>query len=305
MEPTIDGRERRVALLVNTHSRKGRLLYRRAKSALEAHGYTLAQAIGLADPSALAQAMTTIMQLEPDLVIIGGGDGTVSSASNYLVHTNTVLGYLPLGTTNNFGRGLGIGTRLEDALDVIMNGRIEAVDVGKIGMTHFTNMVSFGVSVAVATKTPRRLKRIFGRVVYALYATWYALRQPSMAVSVTTDTAQYHFTTRQFCVASGITHSGIPIAADARLTDHKLIAYALGDTSRFSTLLATIRHSLTSHRRMAEKDLLVSPRFTLEFSPAQRPDIDGEIKQPDPQQTYHVEVVASALRVLVPTTQPK
>ena len=303
MNPTnANGQPLRVALLVNTHSRKGRALYTHAKTLLEARGFTFIRAIALADPSVLRDAMTDIMKLQPDLVIIGGGDGTISTASNYLAHTTTVLGYLPLGTSNNFGRGLGLQGDLHQAIETICHGTVTAIDLGRIGNRYFTNMASFGVSVAVATNTPRRLKRLFGRIIYAWYAVRFALQHQPMDLTVTTDTGHYNFSTHQFCVASGTTHSRIPIAADASVTDHNLIAYALGGARHFSTLAAVLKHGLTSGRRMAEKDLLVSPRVTLRFSSPQLTDIDGEV-QAKARSRYTITVAAAALTVLTPRSQ--
>lgn len=300
MKPMNDsGQPLRVALLVNTHSRKGRLLYKHAKAKLEAAGYHFVRAIALADPTALPEAMQGIMKLQPELVIIGGGDGTISTASSYLAYTDTVLGYLPLGTTNNFGRGLGLRPRLRDALDAITGGTVVQIDLGKVADRYFTNMTSFGVSVAVATETPRSLKRIFGRIIYALYSAISALRHTAMTVQVSTDLGRHTFTTHQLCVVSGVTHSGIPIAAGASVADHKLMAYALGGSSQLSTLAATVWHGLTSHRAMADKDLLVSAAFSLDFTAPQSIDIDGEVPQAAPQTHYSLEVAPAALKVLV------
>src|SRR4029078_12816418 len=47
------------------------------------------------------------------MLIVGGGDGTISAAASALVGTDTKLGILPLGTLNHFARDLGIPNDLD------------------------------------------------------------------------------------------------------------------------------------------------------------------------------------------------
>src|SRR3954447_4705000 len=56
------------------------------------------------------------------LLIVGGGDGTISAAASALVGTETRLGILPLGTLNHFSRDLGLPTDIGEAVKVIAGG---------------------------------------------------------------------------------------------------------------------------------------------------------------------------------------
>ena len=49
------------------------------------------------------------------LIVVGGGDGTISAAASTLIGTGTMLGILPLGTLNHFARDLGIPADLKPA----------------------------------------------------------------------------------------------------------------------------------------------------------------------------------------------
>jgi diacylglycerol kinase family enzyme len=79
------------------------------------------------------------------LVIVGGGDGTVSAAASALVGTETLLGILPLGTLNHFARDAGIPLDLEKAAELIAAGPQRHVDVAEMNGRLFINNSAIGL----------------------------------------------------------------------------------------------------------------------------------------------------------------
>jgi diacylglycerol kinase family enzyme len=79
------------------------------------------------------------------LLIVGGGDGTVSAAASALVGTGTALGILPLGTLNHFARDLGIPTDIGEAAKLIASGKPRRVDVGEMNDRVFINNSAIGL----------------------------------------------------------------------------------------------------------------------------------------------------------------
>ena len=60
---------------------------------------------------------------DADVVVMGGGDGTMSAGAGGLAGTGKPMGVLPLGTLNHFARDLGIPTELEEAVRNVVRGR--------------------------------------------------------------------------------------------------------------------------------------------------------------------------------------
>jgi diacylglycerol kinase family enzyme len=79
------------------------------------------------------------------LLIVGGGDGTVSAAASALVGTKTALGILPLGTLNHFARDLGVPTKLTDAAQLIASRTERQVDVAEMNGQIFINNSAIGL----------------------------------------------------------------------------------------------------------------------------------------------------------------
>jgi len=83
---------------------------------------------------------------KPDLVIAAGGDGTVRQVLEEIAVSlpGTPVGIVPLGTGNQLARNLGIfeenilGDPLERAIDTILRGRPERIDLGKMNGRFFS-----------------------------------------------------------------------------------------------------------------------------------------------------------------------
>lgn len=72
-----------------------------------------------------------------DMVVVGGGDGTVSEVAKGLIHAPIPLGIVPIGTYNNIARSLNLPTDLAEACQVIARGQIKNIDVGQAGDEHY------------------------------------------------------------------------------------------------------------------------------------------------------------------------
>jgi len=72
-----------------------------------------------------------------DLVVVGGGDGTVSEVAKGLLHASIPLGIIPIGTYNNIARSLNLPTDLAQACSVLARGQIKDIDVGIANDEHY------------------------------------------------------------------------------------------------------------------------------------------------------------------------
>ncbi|QLQ36035.1 diacylglycerol/lipid kinase family protein [Micromonospora robiginosa] len=293
---------RRAALVVNAHSRRGRRLYDTVHARLRAAGFTLLGAYPADRPGDLDRALAEAVGLGPDLLVVGGGDGTIGAAARLLAHRDVALGLLPLGTTNNFARTVDVPLDLDAAVAVLTDGKVIDVDLGLIGDTRFTNHVGIGLSADIMLAAPPRLKRAVGRLAYPLTALGLLARHRPLRVTVRAEGREHAFTTHQVYVANGGFHAGRPITADANADDRLLVAYPVGGASRRGLLRETARNAAAGRRRtLGDEPFLAVRQLWLETDRPARIEVDGE---PYGQTPVRVGLDPNALRLMAPAHSP-
>jgi diacylglycerol kinase (ATP) len=288
---------RRAVLVVNARSRRGSRLYQAAGRQLEAAGSDLLGSFAVTRPGQLETSLAAALDLEPDLLIAGGGDGTLSLAARHLAYRDVALGIVPLGTTNNFARTLDIPLTVAGAVGLLTRGKVADVDLGQVNGTFFANLVSVGLSGHVAATVRHDLKRLLGRAAYPLTALARLPRHRPFQAVITAGGQHLAMTTHQLNIANGSFHGGRPITGDAGADDRLLLAYRLGGGSRPTLIGATTRHVLTGARRtQAEPAFLATGDLWLRTEPPLPLDIDGEIQGETPAR---ITLAPNALRVMV------
>lgn len=95
-----------------------------------------------------------------DLLVVGGGDGSISGAAGVLAGTKTRLGILALGTLNHFARDLGIPTDLTEAAKLIATGEARSIDVAEVNGRVFVNNSAIGLYPLMVLDRELQQKRL-------------------------------------------------------------------------------------------------------------------------------------------------
>ncbi|WP_424766974.1 diacylglycerol kinase [Paenibacillus sp. sgz302251] len=103
-----------------------------------------------------------------DMIIAAGGDGTLYEVINGLTEkpNRPPLGILPVGTTNDFARAMGIPKNLEYAVDLITQQYTRPIDVGKANERYFINIAGGGSLTDLTYDVPSKLKTMIGQLAY-------------------------------------------------------------------------------------------------------------------------------------------
>ncbi|WP_093167245.1 diacylglycerol/lipid kinase family protein [Sinosporangium album] len=289
--------ERRVAVVVNTHSRRGRRRHPEVVRQLRLAGFQPLGMFVVTETAKLRKALDAALALGPDLLIVGGGDGTLSTAAKHLAHQDVALGVLPLGTTNNFARSLGLPLDVAGAVRVLTTGKVADIDLGVAGDITFANLASFGVSVEVAGTVRPWLKKILGRAAYPVTALALLPGHHPFRAVLTVDGRRHELLTHQLNIANGRFQGGWQIAKDISIDDRMLVAYQLGSGKRLRLLLETLVRATTGRwRSLAGGPFVVGQEMILETFPPMSADVDGEVRLLTPV-TLRAE--PNGLRVMV------
>jgi len=121
------------------------------------------------------------------LFVAAGGDGTINAVIQPLVHTDAVLGVIPLGTYNHFARDLDIPLAWRDALEVVVAGATRPIDAGRINERFFVNNISMGLYPELVARREEK-GRDYPRWKARLYAAIATLQKyPHIAVTLESE----------------------------------------------------------------------------------------------------------------------
>jgi diacylglycerol kinase family enzyme len=114
-----------------------------------------------------------------DVVMAGGGDGTISAAAAALMGKKRMLAVLPAGTMNLFARSLGIPLALEAAIEAFASGRSHAVDVASANGRPFVHQFSVGMHPELVKRREKAEYRSrWGKMRASAAAAVQTLRNP-------------------------------------------------------------------------------------------------------------------------------
>lgn len=118
-----------------------------------------------------AKNIIQALDKDVDLVISGGGDGTLNEivSGNLLREKSLTIAPLPMGSTNDVGSMYGLESSLFKNLEKLLKGKSKKVDICKINNTPFVYVACLGDYIDMAYATPRSLKERYGKIAYIMY----------------------------------------------------------------------------------------------------------------------------------------
>jgi diacylglycerol kinase family enzyme len=255
------------------------------------------------EPLGLPAAVETAARSNTDVVVLGGGDGTLNCGLAALAGGDKPLGILPLGTLNHFAKDLGIPIDLDEAVGTVVAGHVRTVDLGEVNGHLFLNNSSLGIYPEVVREREEiRHHGIVSKWAAMARAVIDQLRRFPMV------TVTLHLPERKLRVTSPLIFVGnnryemklLRVGRRSHLDRGELFLYVARAHSRLGFLALAVRALLG--RLDPEKDFvsvgLPDVEVATSWRRRLRVALDGEVMRLSPPLRYRVR--PRALRVLTP-----
>jgi len=214
------------AMIINTKSRTGQAQFDAACEAMQTLEFPV-DARAVPDPKMLEAELRSVLADKPDLVILGGGDGTISGLVDLLVGKDVILGVLPLGTANSFARTLGIPLDIPGAVEVLRSGAPRRIDLGMIDGDYFANCAAMGLSPQIAQTVPHGLKKVAGRVGYLAWAAYQFTRFRPFTLIIGEGPTAERLRVVEVRISNGPYHGGTELVDAASVDSGEIVVQAV------------------------------------------------------------------------------
>jgi YegS/Rv2252/BmrU family lipid kinase len=283
-------------LIVNTHSRSGAEAFPQAVAMLGEAGVELVETHAVDDPGQLAKVVRKAVGGAP-MVIVGGGDGTLSTTIDFFKDRDTVFALLPLGTANSFARTLGIPLDLPGAVDVIAKGMPRRIDLGCVNGDYFANTAAIGLSPMIARTVPHKLKKYLGRVGYGLWAAKVGVGFRPFRLTIDYGQAHASVWATEVRIANGGYFGGVELVEDAEVDSGEIIVQVVAGKSKPNLLSSWVSNMFKLRNRDQWHAEIRAKHIRLATDPVMDVTIDGELATKTP---ITVSVAPDAVVIAAP-----
>lgn len=286
-----------IAVFVNPKSRSGRVQSEVVVSWLRENGFNIVNSNPGCDQNEIARFLKS-KHNEIDLVIIGGGDGSLREALPALLENNLPVLYLAIGTLNNLGKSLLLPTEVKDSLEMIKDPNFIEIEIGDANGIPFHSVIGLGLSTQINRFVRSDLKRWIGPLAFVWTGLKIIYRMTPFRIWLVCDGQQHQARSWQLTVCNGRFYgSGFEISPNADLNDHLLHGQSVETEKwwhafKFLPLLFKSTHTSDKGlKQFAGREIEIRTRASM------RVDLDGDVKTKTPLKlTLHPQ----KLKILVP-----
>lgn len=250
----------------------------------------------------IVQLAREAAEAEADLIVAGGGDGTISTVAIEASAAGKTLGILPLGTLNNFSKDLGIPQNINAAVRVISEGEVRQIDLAEVNGRVFINNSSIGLYPKMVVRREQQQHKL-GRGKWSA-AFWASLRlfriSPFLKVDIEIDGKTFERKTPFVFVGNNEYEMDMyNIGRRPSLEEGKLSLYFLHRQGRAGLIMLLWKTLIGGLKQWKDFEAVSTDHVTIRAKRRRlRVAFDGETDLMRPPLEYRIR--PKALKVIVP-----
>lgn len=290
--------KKRICFIVNPFSgvNKKKLLLPKIQQLLDVQKYDYA----IKYTEAVAHAIELSKQAVQegfDIVVAVGGDGSINEVAQGLIGTKTILGILPAGSGNGFAMHLGLGRKLDKAIQILNEAHVLTIDTCMLNERPYVNLAGVGFDALVAYKMKKSaLRGLWGYVKFSLKE---ALNFQFPKYKITLDDQ----TIERDCIVTEVANApmfgyNFLIAPQAKLNDGLLDITIIKKAPKWRYFFSFWRFFNGSIHKSSLVESYTAKKVSIEIQEETAVHVDGEGYLIN--QNLHFSLNPLSLKVIVP-----
>lgn len=239
-----------------------------------------------------------------DAVVAAGGDGTINEVINGLIQAaadgpTIPFGVMPIGTANDLSDTTNIPRDLQQAAQLIANGRVRPIDAARVNDHFFINNCAIGMEPLV-TQENVKIKRLSGTIRYLVALVRALKRLQAWQMRIRFDEQTFDGRAVLLSVCNGPRTGGIFQMAPGALFDDGYLDYLFAPDLPKQTILGLLPRLLNgSHIQHPQLTHGRARRITIQCQPGTPIHADGELIA-DAATQIDYQVLPGKVRLLAP-----
>lgn len=234
---------------------------------------------------------------EVDLVIVGGGDGTMNEIAQSIPKLKKVptIGYIPSGTANDLGKTLGLKKNVAKTLEIFKKHDVRTMDILESNFGVFNYIAAIGNYVDISYRTTKKMKKVWGFLAYIFFGVKAFFTTPIIQASIKTNQKSYSGKYSLILIMNSRYVAGFNLNPKSKLDDGQfeliLVPYVpIFNNVYFFAIFLLKNFSLPGIVRAQAKEIKVKTHHSRAWS------LDGESASPG---YFEAKIVPKTLPLIV------
>lgn len=245
----------------------------------------------------------------PDVVLVGGGDGTVRVVAETLAHTNVAMGLIPLGTGNLLARNVNLDVNdLRGNVHTALFGHQRYIDTARMAIDNertgassehaFLVIAGMGLDAEVVGDTNDDLKKAVGWLAYTEAGVRHLPGRRKRVTIAMDDEPEQSRKIRSVLFANcGLIPGGIDFIPEAMIDDGVLDVVVMSPRSAIGWLAMYAKILFKHNRNLPVMNFYRSGKVVIQSNEPMATQLDGDPSGEATKVTVKVEPRSLLVRV--------